>query len=262
MWRSDAACVARSKRAARPSRGLNGISIPSTPSGRPQRPTSRAKRMRAGGWLEIVTTTAAIPTGSSLPGRWRLRELEKSRRILFENERAHLVLDLDFLEVGQPALRTDHRPVGTEKHLLLEKRVAVLDENLRKILRRPARQVDVDVRLVVGDSERLFLPREGRMGHDNRHVWEIDGDVVEVHRVRIFEPHVVAGAHPRADACLPGVEQRRLAALLDRFVKRVGKAIVREEPLHRRMKLEALNAKLLDEPARVARTQLALVRID
>src|ERR1700733_4802502 len=262
MWRSDAACVARSIRASRPSRGLNGISIPSTPSGRPQRPTSRAKRMRAGGWLEIVTTTAAIPTGSSLPGRWRLRELEKSRRILFENERAHLVLDLDFLEVGQPALRTDHRPVGTEKHLLLEKRVAVLDENLRKILRRPARQVDVDVRLVVGDGERLLLPREGRMRHDDRHVREIDCDVIEVHRVRIFEPHVVAGAHPGADTCLTGVEQRRLAGLLDRFVKRVGKAIVREETLHRRMKLEALNAELLDEPARLAGAQLALVRID
>ena len=43
--------------------GLEQISIPSTPSGRPQRPTSRAKRMRAGGWLEIVTTTAAIPAG-------------------------------------------------------------------------------------------------------------------------------------------------------------------------------------------------------
>ncbi len=58
------------------------------------------------------------------------------------------------------------------------------------------------------------------------------------------------------------MEQRRLAGLLDRLVKRVGKAIVREKTLHRRMKLEALNAELLDEPARLARPQLALVRID
>src|SRR6204780_5003341 len=91
------------------------------------------------------------------------RELEKAGRVLFKNERAHLVLDLDLVEVGQPALRTDHWPVGTEKHLLLEKRVAVLEENLRKILWRPARQVDVDVRLVVGHGERLLLPRGRRV---------------------------------------------------------------------------------------------------
>ncbi len=100
------------------------------------------------------------------------------------------------------------------------------------------------------------------MRHDDRHVRKIDCDVVEVHRVRKIEPHVVAGAHPGADAGLPGVEQRRLASLLDRFIKRVGKAIVREETLHRRMELEALNAELVDEPARLAGPQPTLVRID
>ena len=100
------------------------------------------------------------------------------------------------------------------------------------------------------------------MRHDDRHVGEVDRDIVDIHRVRIFEPHVVAAAHAGADAGLPCVEQRGLACFLDRLVERIGETVIWEEALHRRVELEALHAELVDEAARLARTHLSLVRID
>jgi hypothetical protein len=45
--------------------GLDRTSTPSMPNERLQRPTSKARRMRAGDWFGIITTTAA-----SLADRW------------------------------------------------------------------------------------------------------------------------------------------------------------------------------------------------
>src|SRR6266404_2281211 len=100
------------------------------------------------------------------------------------------------------------------------------------------------------------------MRHDDRHVGKIDRDIVDMHRIRILEPHVVAAAHARSDAGLSGVEERRLAGLLDRLVKRIGEAVVRVEPLHGGMKLESLHTELIDEAACFTRADFAFVRID
>ena len=51
--------------------GLEQDFIPSTPSGKRARPTSRAKRTRVGDWFGIVTTTAASPAGRWIGQRCR-----------------------------------------------------------------------------------------------------------------------------------------------------------------------------------------------
>ena len=67
---------------------------------------------------------------------------------------------------------------------------------------------------------------------------------------------------PRADAGLAGVEQRDRAAVIDRFIERIGHAVVGVKALHGRMEFEAADAVFLDQLARLAHAELALVRID
>ena len=167
-----------------------------------------------------------------------------------------------FREVLEPAVRRDQRIVGAEQHLGLELRVRVLHQLRRKVFRRPARQVDVDVRLVQADGQRLVLPRPGRMRDDDRHVGKVGRDVVEMDRVRILQPQSAAARHAGADARMTAVKDRRQPMLRDHFVERIRDAVVREEALQRRMKLEAADHTIRDQAARFAHAHLALVRID
>ena len=66
----------------------------------------------------------------------------------------------------------------------------------------------------------------------------------------------------RADARVPGVEERRQPGLLDHLVERVGHAVVREEALHVRVELEAAHAVLGDQAPRLVDAALSLVRVD
>src|SRR5207302_776665 len=99
-------------------------------------------------------------TLSVLRARPGLSNAQLARRALLQNQRPDLVLDRKLCEVGEPAIRTDQREVRAEQHLLLEQRVRVADQDLREVLRRPAREVDVNVRLVDRNGQRLLLPGE------------------------------------------------------------------------------------------------------
>lgn len=68
--------------------------------------------------------------------------------------------------------------------------------------------------------------------------------------------------HPRANAGLAGMEQRHRALVLDRLIEHIGRTVVGEEALHRRVELEALDAELAHQTACLARAHLALGRID
>ncbi len=100
------------------------------------------------------------------------------------------------------------------------------------------------------------------MREDDLEIGKIRRDVVHVHRVRVFQPHSHAARHAGADAGLAGVEQRDRAAIIDRFIERIGHAVVGVEALHGRMEFEAADAVILDQLARLADTELAFVRVD
>jgi len=49
-----------------------------------------------------------------------LVEPEQPDRVLLEDERPHLGLDADLVEVLEPSLRRDNRVIGAEQHFVLE----------------------------------------------------------------------------------------------------------------------------------------------
>ena len=57
-----------------------------------------------------------------------LAQSEKPHRVFLQDERPHLRLDVEALEVGEPAIRRDDRVVGAEQHPLAQQRVRILDE--------------------------------------------------------------------------------------------------------------------------------------
>ena len=91
---------------------------------------------------------------------------------------------------------------------------------------------------------------------------EVHGDVVHVHRVGVLEPDTAAAWEARADARLPGVEERRQSGLLDHLVERVRQPVVRKEALHVRVELEAAHAVLCDQAPGLVDAALPLVRVD
>ena len=108
-------------------------------------------------------------------------EPEQPHRVLFQNQRPHVILDTDLLEIRQPAIRRQQRVVRPEQHLCFEQRVGVLNQRRREILRRPAGEIDVHLRLVQADGNRFVLPRERRVRHDDGHLRKIHGDIVDRH---------------------------------------------------------------------------------
>ena len=93
-------------------------------------------------------------------------------------------------------------------------------------------------------------------------VGEVHRDVVDVDRVGVLEPDAAAPGQARADARVPGVEERGQPGLLDHLVERVGQAVVREEPLHVGVELEAAHAVVGDQAARLVDAAPPLVRVD
>ena len=145
------------------------------------RARSRCPSLRMGGDALSVSVSVGVRSVSSQS------EAEEPGRVLLEDLRADLVLDLQLLEVGQPAVGREDRVVGAEEDLVLEQRVGVLDELRREVLRGPAGEVDVHARLVRGHRQGLVLPGEGRVGEDDLQLGEVGGDVVDAHRVGVLQ---------------------------------------------------------------------------
>ena len=100
------------------------------------------------------------------------------------------------------------------------------------------------------------------MGQDDPQLREVDGDVVDEHRVRVLQPDAAAAGYAGPDPGLSGVEQRGHAELLDGVVQRVGHPVVRRETLDARVELETAYAVAGHQPARLAHPGPSLVRVD
>src|SRR5215471_9838243 len=229
---------------------------PGTPGGSPGRTAPRCSITSAAG--SRPADRCAPPRSAA--GGWQ--QAQQPRRVLLEDLRSYLVLDRQLGEVGEPAIRGEQREVRPEQDLVLQQGVGVLDELRREVLRRPARQVDVDLRLVGGDTERLVLPGEGRMRQDDLHPGEADRHVVDVQRVGVLQADPAAAGHTGADAGLAGVEQRDRPEFLDRLVQAVRHPVVGVEPLDVRMEFEPLHAVTPGQRAGLRHPGLAAEGID
>ncbi len=100
------------------------------------------------------------------------------------------------------------------------------------------------------------------MGEDDLHVGEIHRDIIDQHRLAVFQAHAATAAHAGAHAGVSGVEDRGQAIFGDDFVDRIADAIGRVAVLGDAMELEALHAEVLDQITGLTRAELALVRVD
>src|SRR4051794_19939418 len=64
-------------------------------------------------------------------------EAEHAHGVVLENQRPDVVLDVQLVEVGAPAVRGDDREVRAEQDLALEQRVGRPDQLRREVLGRP-----------------------------------------------------------------------------------------------------------------------------
>src|SRR5437667_3717108 len=80
------------------------------------------------------TTAAVIFTAATLP------QAQQPSRVLLQDQRPHLGLDLQALEIRQPAVGLDQRVIRAEEHAILQERVRVPHKLRREVLRRPARE--------------------------------------------------------------------------------------------------------------------------
>src|SRR6202011_4030962 len=74
---------------------------------------------------QIGRRRATAENGAMMSG-----ELEQPGRVFLDDERPHVFLNLNSLEIRKPAFRSNHRPVGTEQNLVLQKCVAILHKDL------------------------------------------------------------------------------------------------------------------------------------
>src|SRR5690606_12761753 len=215
------------------------------------RPTAAAGSSRRDATV-LSRRSGAVPSRARRPWSAYAIESQGLDRVLLEDQVVNLGPEVGRLEVLEPAIRRDERKVGAEQHLVLELAVRIAHELFREILRRPAGEIDVNVRLVQANRQRLVLPGPGRVRDDHRHVREVRRDVVEVDRVGVFELQSAAAGHSRADARMAAVEYRGKPVFGDDLVERIRHAVIGKESLDRGMKLESPNAAVLDEAARLA----------
>src|SRR4051812_13490798 len=99
-----------------------------------------------------------ISTGTSAKVLDAASDTQKLARVGLQYFRPDLVANIELGKIRQPAVRRDHRPVRAEQHLVLQDGVDVAHQDRREIFRRPAGEIDVDVRFVGRDRQSLFLP--------------------------------------------------------------------------------------------------------
>src|ERR1700760_506786 len=107
----------------------------------------------------FITTTVPL-CATRRPGD--ALDPEQPARVGLQHLWPDLIADLELGEIGKPPVRRDHGPIRAEQHLILQNRIDVAHQDRREIFWRPAGEIDVDVRLVGCDRQRL--PCQGNEG--------------------------------------------------------------------------------------------------
>ena len=112
----------------------------------PRRPGGPAARTRRASSSSPSNHRAGLSRGDPQPALGPRAQARRSSpqpqgadRVLLHDQRPDLGLDVQRLEVGDPALGAQQRVVRAEEHLALEQAVGGLDQLRREVLRRPAR---------------------------------------------------------------------------------------------------------------------------
>jgi hypothetical protein len=87
--------------------------------------------------VDTPCRSASVTTASRSPPQGAARspgQTEHPRRVVLEDHRPHLVLDLELREVGLPPIEGEDGEVGAEQHLALQQRVRRLHQLRREVL--------------------------------------------------------------------------------------------------------------------------------
>src|SRR5579863_6626390 len=98
-----------------------------------------------------VFESAGAPESSApvlFAGSHRGTKAEELGGIFLEDQRPDIVLERGLREIRHPAVRGEQRIVRSKEHFRSQQRVRVLHQVRRKIFRRPARKIDVNLGLV------------------------------------------------------------------------------------------------------------------
>src|ERR1700761_466884 len=98
----------------------------------------------AASWRHVVRRRVPTPAIVKLHGSGS-PETKQFYGIFLQDKRSYVRLDVEGVEVPQPPVGSDDRPIGPEQHFMLQQTVGVSHQDRREIFRRPARQIDVHV---------------------------------------------------------------------------------------------------------------------
>src|SRR3954447_11227699 len=89
------------------------------------------------------------------------------------------------------------------------------------------------------------------MRHNDRHIWKIDGDIVNVHGIAVFQTDAASASHSAANTAVPSVEDHRQLRVRENLVERVDRSVVCLELLDGWVQLESANTTCGDQAARL-----------
>src|SRR6266498_3393824 len=131
----------------------------------------------------IMSNTNSWRMGSGLRG-------EKRERVDFEDSPLLLVRERQCQELIDVLPKVFHAwtgPVGTPQHRV--HKLGQARKVVQQVGRRNARDVEPDFPMTSQDKERLLhVQRPPAMRHHQLQIGEIDGDVVQLHRVAVLRP--------------------------------------------------------------------------
>src|SRR4029077_18961767 len=103
---------------------------------------------------------------------WRLRQPEQPAAVADQYFLKRRLGNLPGRQLLQTPLRLDEGVIAAEQELVLQSALHVSQYLARNVARRPARDVDVDVRLVQRHRQQLDVPRIPKVRRDHVEVWK------------------------------------------------------------------------------------------
>src|SRR5262245_28857656 len=151
--------------------------------------------------------------------------------------------------------------VAPEHDFVLEPGAHVDLELRRKVLRRPARHLPVDVAFMQRHGRRLIHPRPPRMGHDDREIREVGCEIVYRSGMCVPDSRAHAAWPASAHSGRPHIDHHRSFQLVDYFEQRIVTPVVHRKVLHDGMEVKSNQAQLSDSSSRLPYRLLASRRL-
>src|SRR6202043_3990807 len=180
---------------------------------------------------------------------------------LAKNLRLRFGLERERVQLFDDARRLEEWVVAAKERAILEASADLTGQLFGVIARRPARELDKDIRLVQRHRDQLEVPGPAKVRRDNRQVRKSRRDGVQMDRAGRVELDALASRLAGTDAARPRVKQAGQLQLRGLLPELEMPFIARVEVLHRWVELGPFGAELFDGTLQL-RDGVRLPRID